>query len=142
MNKVTVHGIIRSKFYSRCKVATLDFMKVFRFRKGTNQNVLPPFPNDSYGRPSSQHFQGTACNAFLFLIIVSIKFSMYISRFQAFEKSFYLHRLYPHYSKISPDFHISIIPYIHTLYPTSVNSTVLVVKMFLHTPNSFFRCRQ
>jgi hypothetical protein len=42
VNRMPVHGLIRCKFYFGCKVAALNFRKLFRFRKGSGHYALNP----------------------------------------------------------------------------------------------------
>ncbi len=42
VNRMRVHGLIRCKFYFGCKVAALNFRKLFRFRKGSGHYALNP----------------------------------------------------------------------------------------------------
>ena len=42
VNRMPVHGTVRCKFYFGCKVAALNFKKLFRFRKGSGHYALNP----------------------------------------------------------------------------------------------------
>lgn len=42
VNRMPVHGTVRCKFYFGCKVAALNFRKLFRFRKGSGHYALNP----------------------------------------------------------------------------------------------------
>ena len=42
VNRMPVHGKIRCKFYFGCKIAALNFRKLFRFRKGEGNYALNP----------------------------------------------------------------------------------------------------
>ena len=42
VNRMPVHGTVRCRFYFGCKVAALNFRKLFRFRKGSGHYALNP----------------------------------------------------------------------------------------------------
>ena len=42
VNRMPVHGKIRCKFFFGCKVAALNFRKLFRFRQGSGKYALNP----------------------------------------------------------------------------------------------------